>query len=286
MLASTDLHTDSSRLSSSALERPLRLGLYVFAGSILFSLAGTLLLLVWPPLVATFGPYYTTLVKAPTWTYMVLLAALPILMYLPILGGRKMLFFIGWGAVIGGLSELIGTTTGYPFGEYAYTHWLGPRLFGHVPYFIPFSWFAMALISLDLARRISQKRVMRVVIAALFMVLWDVSLDPAMSHAFPFWQYPNGGFYYGMPFSNWVGWFVVSLVIIGGYEWLGGGLSATSPWAPMMYLLNGLFPFMLCLVYGFYPAFFFGALATLVPLVLTRTHTQLLAPFQRTPTPA
>ena len=259
--------TSPSVSDASGVDRAFRITLYVFAGTIVFSLGGTLLLKLVPSTMQIFGPYYATLVKAPTWTYMALLPILPILMYGPTLGARKMAMFFVWGCLIGGLSELVGTTTGFPFGAYSYTTWLGPKLFGHVPLFIPPSWFAMSIVSLDLARRLATGRAGRILLATVFMVLWDVSLDPAMSHAFPFWTYPDGGFFYGMPLSNWLGWFGVSLVIMAGYELIWGGLTRSHRQAPTVYLLNCLFPLLLSLLYGLYLAFFVGALATALPLV-------------------
>ena len=249
-------------------ERLFKIGFWTFVGSICFSFAGTLLLQAVPSLMAVFGPYYTQLVKAPTWTYMTLLAILPVLMYYRSLGWPLMAFFIVWGSLIGGLSEYLGTTTGFPFGAYSYTGWLGPKLFGHVPYFIPPSWFAMAIISLDLARRLATSRWGRILLATIFMTLWDVSLDPAMSRAFPFWTYPDGGFFYGMPASNWAGWLLVSVIIMIGYEYLGGGLKETHSWAPWLYVLNCVFPLSISLLYGLYGAVVVGLLAMALPLWL------------------
>jgi putative membrane protein len=252
--------------------------LYGFVGTMVFSLAGSLLLRWVPAVVPFFGPYYPSLVKAPTWVYMGLLPVLPVLMYTRSLGPWLMAFFVGWGCLVGGMSELIGTQTGFPFGKYGYSEWLGPKLMGHVPYFIPFSWFAMSILSLDLASRLTVRRYERVLVAALFMVLWDVSLDPAMSRAFPFWSYPEGGFYFGMPALNWLGWFVVSGVIVWGFEVIGGGLPVPHPQAPLVYLLNGLFPLLLCLVYDLYAAFFIGSLATALPLLAVRGRPALHHP--------
>ena len=178
-----------------------------------------------------------------------------------------MAFFVLWGSFIGGLSELVGTTTGFPFGAYSYTHWLGPKLLDHVPYFIPLSWFALSILSLDLARRLTTSRLQRIVVAAVFMTLWDVALDPAMSRAFPFWEYPGGGFFFGMPASNWAGWLGVTVIIVWGYEVIGGGLPQPSRWAPWLYALNGLFPLGISLIYGLVPAFFIGAVAVAIPLL-------------------
>lgn len=256
------------------LDRVFRLVWWIFLGSIGFSLGGTLLIRLVPSVLGFFGPYYTTLVKVPTWTYMALLPVLAVLMYARAHGWALVGFFAVWGCLIGGMSELIGTSTGVPFGPYAYTNWLGPRILDHVPYFIPLSWFAMSIVSLDLARRIVARRYERILTASVFMVLWDVSLDPAMNRAFPMWAYRADGFFYGMPASNWAGWFVVTLVIVWGYEVIGGGLRATSRWAPRVYLANCLFPLGLSLLYGLYGAVLIGALATAVPLLAVRGRSE------------
>jgi carotene biosynthesis associated membrane protein len=276
------VQTDEARRASWT-ERAFIVCLSIFTASIAFSLAGTLLLVLFPSLMGVFGPYYATLVKAPTWTYMGLLPLLPMLMYWRSLGGALVFFYLIWGSMIGGMSELVGTQTGWPFGEYMYTGWLGPKLFDHVPYFIPLSWFAMSILSLDLAARLNHNRLARVLVASVFMVLWDVALDPAMSRAFPFWVYPEGGFFYGMPASNWAGWFIVSVVIIAGYEWIGGGLRRPSGWAPTVYVLNGLFPALLSFMYGLPGAGIIGLLAIAMPLlaVAGRSGWRSLLPDRR-----
>jgi len=262
---------------------------WLFAGSIAFSIAGMLFLKLVPSSMEIFGPIYTKLVKTPTWTFMTMLGILPLLMYGPSLGWKRMTFFAGWGCIIGGASELIGTTgwatvggIPLPFGAYEYTSWLGPKLAGHVPYFIPPSWFAMSIVSLDLARRLSTGRWGAIGLGTLFMVLWDVSLDPAMSLAFPFWSYGVEGFFFGMPLSNWIGWAVVTLIILIGYEFIGGGLDTTDPRAPWVYLLNCIFPLSISALQGFYAAAFFGVLATAIPFLALwwtrRLHRPSLAP--------
>ena len=266
--------------------RTFRLALALFVGSIAFSIAGMLLLRLVPSSMRFFGPIYPQLVKAPTWTYMALLPILSALLYLPSLGWKRLAFFVAWGCCVGGAAELAGTTgllevggVGLPFGHYAYTSWLGPKMAGHVPYFIPFSWFAMSILSLDLAgrivpRRTAQGRLARIVAGAVIMVLWDVSLDPAMNRAFPFWNYPGGGFFFGMPLSNWIGWFGVTLVILAGYEYVGGGLRAHSSWAPTLYLLNCFFPLAICALQGMYWPVAIGAVATAAPLLLVRARSR------------
>jgi putative membrane protein len=260
-------------VTASPLQPGFRYAFWLFVGAISFSVAGLFVTKAFPSSMAFFGPYYADLVKAPTWTYMAVLPLLPITMYARSLGWPRMILFLIWGCAIGGASELMGTmnywTVGgivLPFGAYEYTHWLGPKIAGHVPYFIPLSWFAMSIISLDLAYRVASSRWSVLLTAAAFMTLWDVSLDPAMNYVFPFWQYGTEGFFYGMPLSNWVGWFIVSFLIMLSYE-LMGGLEALSRWAPWVYVLNCAFPLMISALHATFGAVAFGVMATAVPFV-------------------
>lgn len=248
---------------------------WLFVGAISFSIAGMLLLRLVPSTMSVFGPIYTKLVKTPTWTFMTLLAVLPVLMYGPQLGWKRIGLMAVWGCFVGGTSELIGTTGLFtvggiplPFGEYQYTQWLGPKIAGHVPYFIPPSWFAMSIISLDLARRVTDRWLGALVIGTLFMVLWDVSLDPAMNRAFPFWEYGVDGIYFGMPLSNWGGWAAVTFVILLGYEYIGAEHSIENEWAPWVYALNCFFPLSICLLRDVYLAALIGSLAALLPFLV------------------
>ncbi|MCA0268799.1 MAG: carotenoid biosynthesis protein [Bacteroidetes bacterium] len=262
-------------------ERLFRIVFWTFVGTIVFSTLGTLALKAYPPILLVFarmGIAYPSLVKGPTWLYNSLLPLLPLLAYARTHPKSQLAFFALWGTFCGGMSELMGTSTGFPFGAYAYGDWLGPKFLDHVPYLIPPSWFAMSLLSLDLASRVTSRRAERIVVAAVFMTLWDVALDPAMSRAFPMWTYPGGGFFFGMPISNWAGWFGVALVIAFGYEVIGGGLRATTAWAPLLYALNGLFPLLVSLLHGLPEAAAIGAVAVAMPLLAVRAQGVALLP--------
>ncbi len=242
----------------------------LFAGSILFSLAGMALMRVAPSTAASAGSLLPWLMKVPTWVYLVTLPCLTFLLYLRTLGWQSSVFFLIWGSFVGMMAELIGTGTGLPFGEYAYTAFLDPKIMGHVPYLIPLSWYAISVISLDFAVRLDLSRGQRMAVAALFMVLWDVALDPAMGAGFPVWDWKTEGFFYGMPALNWIGWFVTSLVIVWGYEYLGGGPPRSrSPWPVRVWILNGGFPVGICLISGLGGALLAGAIAIALPVLAT-----------------
>ncbi|MEM6646697.1 MAG: bisanhydrobacterioruberin hydratase CruF [Bacteroidota bacterium] len=266
--------------SYERLERGL---IWTFVGTIAFSLAGTALLRLFPSLMGVFGPIYPWLVKSPTWTFMTLMPIISIALYGRSLGWANMGFFFAWGSLIGGISELVGTTTGIPFGNYVYTEWLGAKMLDHVPYFIPASWFAMSIICYDLSYRLTDTPWGRIIVASVFMVLWDFSLDPAMNRAFPFWVYPEGGFLYGMPASNWAGWMAVSVVIMWGYEYIGGGLPKLHRLAPMVFFLNCLFPLGISALYGLHAAVLLGVFATAIPLLAVWGRSKDKHPFALRP---
>lgn len=113
-------------------------------------------------------------------------------------------------------AEFSGTTWGLPFGGYAYTPLLGPMLAERVPVVIPLSWWLMALPSYAIvARALPGQPWLRVGLGSLLLLVWDLALDPAMSHLTPYWLWSETGPYYGMPFLNLFGWYVTGLALLG-----------------------------------------------------------------------
>jgi putative membrane protein len=112
-------------------------------------------------------------------------------------------------------SELLGTSTGFPFGHYSYLSGLGYKIAGLVPFTIPLSWFYVGLVSYLIARAgldVDQKpswlrHAGAITLGALILTCWDFVLDPAMSQtALPFWYWQQPGAFFGMPYQNFAGW--------------------------------------------------------------------------------
>lgn len=130
---------------------------------------------------------------------------------------RTLLTMIGVAALTWG-AEWLGSTTGFPFGPYHYTENLQPQLFG-VPLLIPLAWLMMLGPSWAVAQGIVGGRLSGwwyrlslAVVSALAMTAWDLYLDPQMvGWGFWVWQYPEG--YFGIPWSNYAGWLLVSAVV-------------------------------------------------------------------------
>jgi putative membrane protein len=243
----------------------------LFAGSIVFSLAGMAALKVAPHIGAAVGPLLPRLMAWPTWVYVTALPLAVFAAFLPALGWGRSTAIAAFGTAAGATAELVGTATGFPFGAYAYSDFLGVKIAGRVPYAIPPSWYAAGLLSFAFATGLGLRGVRRVVAAALFLVLWDVALDPAMSAGFPVWLWQDTGPFYGMPWVNWAGWFGTGLVIMTGFDLLARGRTPEAgPWTARIWLVNGVFAVGICAVAGLGLAVLVGSVAIAVPLVLPR----------------
>jgi len=119
--------------------------------------------------------------------------------------------------------ELFGTGTGWPFGNYAYTDFLGYKVLDRVPYTIPLSWFYMGFASYLLAATLiarfwsGRSTWATIGLATWLLTVWDLVLDPAMAHEslrIQFWVWDETGPYFGMPIKNFIGWSVTGLVFM------------------------------------------------------------------------
>lgn len=138
-------------------------------------------------------------------------------------GWRRTAIFFVLAVVISLAAELIGTGTGWPFGEYAYTDFLGYKIAGQVPFGIPLSWFYVGFAAYLLGGVAAARFALRpavvwtVAIGAWLLTVWDLVLDPAMAHeAMPirFWEWGEAGAYLGTPLKNFLGWAVTALAFM------------------------------------------------------------------------
>lgn len=113
-------------------------------------------------------------------------------------------------------SELLGTSTGFPFGAYGYLSGLGYKIAGLVPFTIPLSWFYVGMCCYVLARAGLERLKFpgwvtvlgAIALGSVLLTAWDFVLDPAMSQTpYPFWEFKEIGAFFGMPYRNLSGWF-------------------------------------------------------------------------------
>jgi putative membrane protein len=154
----------------------------------------------------------------------IFLAAL--VLAVPLIRRARLAWVAGFAGVflVSFTSEFVGTGYGIPFGGYSYTALLGAKLGGRVPALIPVSWFLMALPSFVLAHAAFARHSawVKLTMASILLVIWDLALDPAMSFLTPYWLWEETGPYYGMPWMNLLGWFVTGLALMGILSATGG----------------------------------------------------------------
>ena len=147
---------------------------------------------------------------AITWTapaYLALAGAL-VLAYTPLGQWRGPLT----AAAIGFASELVGVATGLPYGQYEYTPVLGPALLG-APLVLTCAWLVLAAHVRGAMQAWRMPLRAQPVVGALWMTALDLVIDPLAAGPLDYWRWSAGGVYFGIPASNYAGWFVVSLAI-------------------------------------------------------------------------
>jgi putative membrane protein len=115
--------------------------------------------------------------------------------------------------------EHVGTVTGLPFGRYTYTPALRPQVAG-VPGIVPLAWFAMGLPARESAHSALGDRstpARRIVLGAAALTAWDLFLDPQMVGE-GYWVWARRGLYRGIPFGNFLGWFVTGVGVMAALE--------------------------------------------------------------------
>jgi putative membrane protein len=140
-----------------------------------------------------------------------------------------LVLLVGWAA------EFVGSHTGFPFGRYRYTERLQPQI-GNVPILIPVAWLMMLPPAWAIADRITggTRGWAFVGLSAVAFTAWDLFLDPQMVSwglwtwestsphtASPSRRHAHRG-YFGIPWSNFLGWLAVSA----GITWIAAPFAA------------------------------------------------------------
>jgi uncharacterized membrane protein len=128
----------------------------------------------------------------------------------PRIGWALLVVLVGtWGI------EFLGSTTGFPFGDYAYTDALQPQLAG-VPLLIPLAWLMMLGPAWAMAEAIlagAEDRLagwyglVHALLTGAAFTVWDLYLDPQMV-ANGLWGWDQPGGYFGIPWLNYLGWWL------------------------------------------------------------------------------
>lgn len=254
--------------------------------SMVFGLVGLLLVLPNPELIISLPPMGMTVFQwsmAGGGVVYILLGAAAVAIYAyRSLGLWQWLAFMVPSVFLSLGSELLGTSTGFPFGHYQYLSGLGYKIAGLVPLTIPLSWFYLGLVCYLIARAGLEAGMMprwlqytgAIALGALFLTAWDFVLDPAMSQTtVPFWEWLQPGAFFGMPLQNFAGWmatgalFMTVATVLWPKQPLG--LNSKQLGLPLVvYLSNLAFASVLSLAAGFWVPVVLGLLVGAGPVIL------------------
>ncbi|WP_421654676.1 gamma-carotene 1'-hydroxylase CruF [Leptothermofonsia sp. ETS-13] len=224
--------------------------------ALVFGLAGLILVLPNPEFIGNLPPFGQMLFG---WSmigggvvYILLGAATVALYAYRNLGWRNWLGFMLPAVFLSLGSELMGTSTGFPFGHYHYLSGLGYKIGGLVPFTIPLSWFYLGMSAYVLAKAGLEARGLKgwmknagaIALGAVLLTAWDFVLDPAMSQTpYPFWEFQDAGQFFGMPYRNLTGWLGTGALFmsVATLFWQRGEMHLTRSqlWVPLViYLVN------------------------------------------------
>jgi len=119
---------------------------------------------------------------------------------------------ISSAVIIGFGAEYVGIHTGLIFGDYEYGPNLWPLIAG-VPVVIGFNWFLVTYGAWSLVRLTKLNPWMMVVLSAILATALDVLIEP-VAMKIGFWSWEGGQ----IPMTNYLGWLVISLIIIAFYK--------------------------------------------------------------------
>ena len=135
--------------------------------------------------------------------------------------GRQLFVFVLTVFLVGWFFETVSVMTGFPFGNYHYTGIMGPFV-GHVPVSVMPAYCVMGYASWSLARLLLARTDMEAdaafrfgvpALAALLMVVWDLSMDPLRATVEGRWVWLDGGPHFGVPVANFFGWALVTWIM-------------------------------------------------------------------------
>lgn len=139
-------------------------------------------------------------------------------------GTRSTLSWIIIGYFVAWFSEALSIRTGIPYGlyYYNYSNLVGDPLVSGVPFWDSLSYPFLAYAGFSMAQWCKfNNRWVIVTWGALFTMLLDVIIDP-LAHLGDQWflgkiyDYAQPGWYFDVPASNFIGWFIVAWLIIAG----------------------------------------------------------------------
>jgi putative membrane protein len=167
--------------------------------------------------------------------FVTLFAFAYLILGLKVLGGRKLALFTVAAFVLAAASENASVHFGFPYTHYTFNQALrGTELWIlDVPIFVPLSYTFVMFFSFCAARvvaagpwsRVPPSRWGAYLLSVLFATWSTWTLDPVAQRGERWYlgdlfHYREPGFWFGLPLSSQVGWFLVSALLCGLLAWM------------------------------------------------------------------
>jgi putative membrane protein len=129
-------------------------------------------------------------------------------------GTRGILVFFFICLAVGNAFENLSIATGFPFGRYHFTDVMGPKVL-QVPVLLGMAYIGIGYVSWTLAAIILGKHAIlaTAAVSAFLMVAWDLATEPVWATVVRGWIWHDGGPYFGVPLTNFLGWYFTVFVI-------------------------------------------------------------------------
>jgi uncharacterized membrane protein len=192
------------------------------------------------------------------------------------LGWRRTAAFTAIAWAVAYAAEMSSTRTGFPFGRYVYLDTTRDRelWLGGVPFFDSLSFSFLCYLGWALAVllyaplviapgefRVADTPEMRgsrrvLLTGAFFTMMLDWVIDPLTLRGDRWFLgqlyfYPGGGIHFGVPLSNYAGWYLVAAVTIGLFQALDRRVTWPRPPAPRLRWAGLLEPLLYLGILGF-----------------------------------
>jgi uncharacterized membrane protein len=205
--------------------------------------------------------------KSPDWAPPISLFLAALLIFIDRGQDRRWLAFV---AVMGFGIEAVGVRFGFPFGRYEYSSVLQPQV-ARVPLVLVCAWVVTTAYASQAVSRRFASTPMRAALGGAWMMALDLLLDPVATQAMTYWRWLDPGSYYGVPLSNFAGWFLAGVLM---FSVAGRGRGVRSETADLLGLSIVVF-------FGVVAAQHHHILPALWAAVLCAIHVYSLNPRER-----
>jgi uncharacterized membrane protein len=166
---------------------------------------------------------------------------------------RGVLVFTALCLGVAGFTESLSLRTGWPFGSYYFTDVMGPKISG-LPILLVLAYLGMAYCSWLLSLLIVGYRkpimglrtVIVPLLASFVMLAWDLSTEADWSTVDQAWIWRNGGPYFGVPLTNFIGWYLTAFLFFQAFALYCRSKSPLPALVSRAYWRAGIFLYAVC----------------------------------------